>query len=80
MEDHCFKKNSTYNETGKAMSEWIHATAKTQAKDVKIIWRAAVLHHPMFCLYYDDYVKLLEVLLPTLRTYGYDLYFAGMEH
>lgn len=80
MQEHCFAKNSTYNATGRAMIKWIDDTAKAQAKDTKVIWRAAVLHHPMFCLYYDDYVKLVEKLLPTLRTYGYDLYFAGMEH
>jgi len=34
----------------------------------------------MFTLYYDDNVKIVENLLPILRTYGYDFYFAGMEH
>ena len=62
------------------MMDWIKSTAKTQAKDTKVIWRAAVLHHPMFALYYDDYVKIVENFLPILRTYGYDFYFAGMEH
>lgn len=80
MDQHCFAKNSTYNKTGEDMFEWIKATARSQAKDTRIIWRAAVLHHPMFALYYDDYVKLVETLLPVLRTYGYDFYFAGMEH
>lgn len=80
MDEHCFAKNSTYNKTGSDMMDWMHSTAKAQSKDSKVIFRAAVLHHPMFCLYYDDYVKLVELLLPQLRTYGYDLYFAGMEH
>lgn len=80
METHCFDKAGTYNKTGLEMIDWIKSTAKTQAKDTKVIWRAAVLHHPMFSLYYDDYVKLVESFLPLLRTYGYDFYFAGMEH
>ena len=37
------------------------------------------MNHPMFSLYYDDYMALVYKLMPVLRKFGYDLYFSGLE-
>lgn len=50
------------------------------AKDSKIVFKGVVLHHPMFGLYYNDYMVLVNRFLPKCRKFGYDLYISGLEH
>lgn len=71
---------NNYTTEGKKMYKWTLDTMEAHAKDSKIIFKAVVLHHPMFGLYYDDYMVLVNRFLPKLRKYGYDLYITGLEH
>ena len=88
--DHCnktagddvkeLKGVNNYTKEGGKMFDWALETMEDHAKDSKIIFKAVILHHPMFGLYYDDYMVLVNRFLPKLRKYGYDLYINGLEH
>ena len=88
--DHCnitadektkeLKSPNNYTTEGKTMFDWTLETMENHAKDSKIIFKAVVMHHPMFGLYYDDYMVLVDRFLPKLRKFGYDLYITGLEH
>lgn len=88
--DHCnitadkdtkkLEEPNNYTTEGIKMFDWTIETMDSHAKDSKIIFKAVVLHHPMFGLYYDDYMVLVNRFLPKLRKFGYDLYITGLEH
>ena len=52
---------------------------KQASMDNKIIFKGIVMHHPMFSLYYDDYMALVYFFNKKIRKYGYDIYFSGLE-
>jgi hypothetical protein len=49
-------------------------------KDDKIIWKASVMHHPLFGLHYTDFTAIIEDFLPLLKKYNFDVFFNGHEH
>lgn len=50
------------------------------AKDDKIVWKAANMHHPMFGLHYNDTEFIIDDFKPMMEEYGYEFYFCGHEH
>ena len=90
FDDHCNKtvesngsnltESNNYTTKGKEMYDWLQEVMEGHAKDSKIVFKGVVLHHPMFGLYYNDYMVLVNRFLPKLRKFGYDLYISGLEH
>ena len=47
--------------------KWIYETLQNISEDKKIIWRASVMHHPIFGLNYPDFTVIIEDFLPLLK-------------
>lgn len=86
-ENHC-NKNFTKSEQGSADDYkfhgkeqwfWMKKQMKKAANNPEVKFKGIVMHHPMFTLYYDDYMPLVYYFNKKIRKYGYDVYFAGME-
>jgi len=52
------------------------------AHDKKVLWKAAVIHHPLWGNFYPDidFANLVANFLPLLKDHKFDLYFNGHEH
>ena len=45
-----------------------------------MIWKAAVMHHPIFGLRYPDNTVFMDDFLPLLKKYNFDVLINGHEH
>ena len=72
--------NETVTQMGNDQYKWINETMKKWAKDEKMIWKATVLHHPMWGKWYPDFSPIVDNYLPMLQEYKFDLYLNGHEH
>ena len=60
--------------------KWIYETLQNISEDKSIIWKASVMHHPIFGLNYLDFTVIIEDFLPLLKKYKFDLFINGHEH
>ena len=65
---------------GNAMYQWINDTMREWDADEKMLWRATVLHHPMWGKWYPDFPHIVLNYLPMLQEHKFDLYLNGHEH
>lgn len=65
---------------GNDQYEWLNKTMNEWAKDDSIVWKATVLHHPMWGKWYPDFQNIVSNYLPLLQEFKFDLYLNGHEH
>ena len=65
---------------GNDMYTWINDTLKEWAEDEKMLWKASVLHHPMWGKWYPDFANIVLNFLPMLQDHKFDVYLNGHEH
>jgi hypothetical protein len=51
---------------GNAQFEWLNQTMSKWESDPSIVWKATVLHHPMWGKWYPDFQNIVENYLPLL--------------
>ena len=52
---------------GNAQFDWINQTMQAWDQDPSIVWRATVLHHPMWGKWYPDFANIVDNYLPLLQ-------------
>ena len=67
-------------EWGNRQYKWINETLKLWDKNESLLWRAVVLHHPMWGKWYPDFAPIVLNFLPILQEHNFDLYLCGHEH
>ena len=72
--------NETVIQMGNEQYNWINETMLKWDKDDKMIWKATVLHHPMWGKWYPDFSPIVLNYLPMLQEHKFDLYLNGHEH
>ena len=72
--------NSTVQELGNAQFQWINDTMNKWEADEDMLWKATVLHHPMWGKWYPDFANIVLNYLPMLQDHKFDLYLNGHEH
>ena len=45
-----------------------------------MLWKATVLHHPMWGKWYPDFPHIVLNYLPLLQEHNFDFYLNGHEH
>ena len=65
---------------GDEQYKWINETVKLWDNDPNMLWRAVVLHHPMWGKWYPDFAPIVLNFLPILQEHKFDLYLCGHEH
>ena len=62
------------------MFSWIKETLIEIENDSDIIWKAIVMHHPVFGLQNKNYKSIINNLEPLLKEYEIDLVLSGHDH
>ena len=62
------------------MYKWINETMLRWEEDEKMLWKATVLHHPMWGKWYPDFSNIVLNFLPMLQDHKFDVYLNGHEH
>lgn len=65
---------------GDRQYRWINETLNRWDDQPELIWRAVVLHHPLWGKWYPDFAPLVLNFLPILLDHKFDLYLCGHEH
>lgn len=65
---------------GNEMYKWINETMLEWDKDEDMLWKATVLHHPMWGKWYPDFANIVLNFLPMLQDHKFDIYLNGHEH
>jgi len=65
---------------GNRQYEWINETLAGWQHDKDLVWKAAVLHHPLWGKWYPDFAPIVLNFLPILLDNQFDLYLCGHEH
>jgi hypothetical protein len=73
-------ENDEARKWGNRQYVWINEVVKRWDNDPDIVWKATVLHHPMWGKWYPDYAPLVLNYLPILQEHKFDLYLNGHEH
>ena len=62
------------------MYTWINQTMLEWDQDEKMLWKATVLHHPIWGKWYPDFANIVLNYLPMLQEHDFDVYLNGHEH